>query len=247
MIKKNSSFFVFIAAIIVGILISVNFDFERIKSSYTQISSAEYQKAIEERNNLYKDIGNIKEDNIEMKLTINRYMREDEQNEKILEDMKNQIGDYQLFTGMSAVEGPGIILKINDGYTNYNEDMEEDINSKLLHDSDMALVLNELRNAGAEAISVNNHRVIPWSGVICNWAFIGFEDGSMEYAPFNIYAIGDPEKLKAALMEDGSHIKQLMIRKLNIEIETRNKITMPATSSNSIIQFMERNENIKEN
>ena len=52
MIKKNSSFFVFIAAIIVGILISVNFDFERIKSSYTQISSAEYQKAIEERNNL---------------------------------------------------------------------------------------------------------------------------------------------------------------------------------------------------
>lgn len=247
MIKKNSSFFVFIAAIIVGILISVNFDFERIKSSYTQISSAEYQKAIEERNNLYKDIGNIKEDNIEMKLTINRYMREDEQNEKILEDMKNQIGDYQLFTGMSAVEGPGIILKINDGYTNYNEDMEEDINSKLLHDSDMALVLNELRNAGAEAISVNNHRVIPWSGVICNWAFIGFEDGSMEYAPFNIYATGDPEKLKAALMEDGSHIKQLMIRKLNIEIETRNKITMPATSSNGIIQFMERNENIKEN
>ena len=247
MIKKNSSFFVFIAAIIVGILISVNFDFERIKSSYTQISSAEYQKAIEERNNLYKDIGNIKEDNIELKQTINRYMREDEQNEKILEDMKNQIGDYQLFTGMSAVEGPGIILKINDGYTNYNEDMEEDINSKLLHDSDMALVLNELRNAGAEAISVNNHRVIPWSGVICNWAFIGFEDGSMEYAPFNIYAIGDPEKLKAALMEDGSHIKQLMIRKLNIEIETRNKITMPATSSNGIIQFMERNENIKEN
>ena len=38
MIKKNSSFFVFIAAIIVGILISVNFDFERIKSSYNQIS-----------------------------------------------------------------------------------------------------------------------------------------------------------------------------------------------------------------
>ena len=146
MIKKNSSLFVFIAAIIVGVLISVNFDFERIRSSYTQISSAEYQKAIEERNNLYKDIGSIKEDNIDMKLTINRYMREDEQNEKILEDMKNQILDYELFTGMSVVEGPGIILKIDDGYTNYDEDMEEDINSKLLHDSDMALVLNELRN-----------------------------------------------------------------------------------------------------
>ncbi|MBE6070742.1 MAG: DUF881 domain-containing protein [Clostridium butyricum] len=242
MIKKSSSFFVFIAAVILGILISMNFNFERIRSPYTQLSSAQYQKAIEERNNLYKDIGNIKEDNIEMKVTINRYMREDEQNEKVLEDMKNQIMDYGLFTGVSQVEGPGIILKIDDGYASYSEEGTDEINNKLLHDSDMALILNELRNAGAEAISVNNHRVIPWSGVICNWAFIGFEDGSMEYAPFNIYVIGDPEKLKAAIMEDGSHIKQLIIRKLSVDIETRNKITMPATSSNGIIKYMERNE-----
>lgn len=246
MIKKSSSFFVFIAAIVLGILISMNFNFERIRSPYAQLSSAQYQKAIEDRNNLYKDIGNIKEDNIEMKSTINRYMREDEQNEKVLEDMKNQIMEYELFIGSSQVEGPGIILKIDDGYANYSEEGTDEINSKLLHDSDMALVLNELRNAGAEAISVNNHRVIPWSGVICSWAFIGFEDGSMEYAPFNIYVIGDPEKLKAAIMEDGSHIKQLMIRKLSIDIETRNKIIMPSTSSNGIIKYMERNEIQKE-
>lgn len=242
MIKKNSSFFVFIAAVILGVLISVNFELERIESPYIQLSSAEYQKAIEERNKLYKDIGNIKENNIDMKITINRYKQEDQQNEKILEDMKNQISEFELFTGIRSVEGPGIILRIDDGYTNYNEDMLGDINSKLLHDSDMALVLNELKNAGAEAISVNDHKVVPYSGVICNWAFIGFEDGSMEYAPFNIYAIGDPEKLKAAIMEDGSHIKQLIIRKLDVQIETRNKIIMPASSSHGIIKNMERNE-----
>jgi len=114
-----------------------------------------------------------------------------------------------------------------------------------LHDYDMELILNELKAAGAEAISVNNHRVVPWTGVICNWAFMGFEDGGMEYAPFNIYVIGDPEKLKAALLEDGSHVKELMFRKLYVNIEKIDKITMPPTTGNTNVKYMNGFENNK--
>lgn len=109
----------------------------------------------------------------------------------------------------------------------------------------MALILNELRVAGAEAISVNNHRIVPWSGVICNWAFIGFDDGGMEYAPFNIYVIGDPEKLKAALLEDGSHVKELMFRKLYVDIQEIDQIIMPPTRANGSVKYMERDESEK--
>ena len=240
--KNNRNFFfVFIAAILVGMLISMNFDLERI-TSYSVLNSSQYQQAVEERNNLYKDIDNLIEDNYEIRKTINRYKEEDQQNEKIVQDMKSQINEYNMFNGMDAVEGAGIILRIDDGETDYNKENIDEINSKLLHDSDMAMVLNELRNAGAQAICVNNHRVVPWSGVICNWAFIGFDDASMEYAPFNIYVIGDPEKLKAAILEDGSYINTLIIRKLNVSIETRDKITMPPTSSNGIISFMSQSE-----
>lgn len=239
--NNKNFFFIFIASIIVGMLISMNFDFSRI-TSYSVLDSSEYAQAVEKRNTLYKDIDNIQENNLDMKRTIDKYKREDEQNEQIVEDMKNQINEYNMFNGADVVEGPGIILRINDGETDYSNEDIDSINSKLLHDSDMALVLNELRNAGAQAICVNNHRVVPWSGVICNWAFIGFDDASMEYSPFSIYAIGDPEKLKASLLEDGSHINQLIIRKLNVSIETTNKIKMPSSSSNGIIQSMKRDE-----
>ena len=67
----------------------------------------------------------------------------------------------------------------------------------------------------------------------------------MEYAPFNIYAIGDPEKLKAALLEDGSHVKQLMLRKLYVDIEKIDKITMPPTTANSNVTYMKRDESKK--
>lgn len=243
--KNNKGFFfVFIATIILGALISMNFNFEGIRS-YSQLNATEYQNAIEERANLYKSIGNLKEDNIEKHDKIRNYENNYKKNDKILDDMKTQISDYEMFIGLNKVEGPGIILKINDGKTNALVENTDEINNKLLHDNDMGLILNELRVAGAQAISVNSHRVVPWSGVICNWAFIGFDDGEMEYAPFNIYAIGDPEKLKAALLEDGSHVKQLIFRKLYVDIEKIDKITMPPTTGNCNVKYMKRDENKK--
>ncbi|PSM59073.1 division initiation protein [Clostridium diolis] len=243
--KNNKGFFfVFIATIILGGLISMNFNFKGIQS-YSQLNATEYQNAVEERAALYRDIGNLQEDNNEKKDKIRNYAQNDKKNDKILDDMKTQISDYKSFIGSNNVEGPGIILKINDGTTNALEENTDEINNKLLHDNDMALVLNELRVAGAEAISVNNHRILPWSGVICNWAFLGFDDGGMEYAPFNIYAIGDPEKLKAALLEDGSHVKQLMLRKLYVDIKVVDKIIMPPTTANSNVKYMSRDESKK--
>jgi uncharacterized protein YlxW (UPF0749 family) len=243
--KKNKGFFfVFIATIILGALISMNFNFGRIQS-YSQLNSAEYQNAVEERASLYKEIGNLKEDTLEKKSKINKYTNNYKKDDKILEDMKSQISDYEMFVGLNRVEGPGIVLTIKDGKTNAREESTDEIDNKLLHYYDMELILNELRLAGAEAISVNNHRIVPWTGVVCSWAFMGFDDGGMEYAPFNIYVIGDPEKLKAALLEDGSHVKELIFRKLYVNIEKKDKITMPSTTASANVKYMEREESKK--
>lgn len=242
--KKPQNFFILIATLLLGFLISINFNIDR-ENKYTSLNTMEYHEAMEERSRLYKEIGALKESNVEANIKINQYKQDDVKNDEILEDMKEQITDYEMFTGLSEVEGPGIVLTLNDGVTDAKSEGYDEIMSKLLHDNDMALVLNELRQAGAEAISVNNHRVVPWSGVICAWAFIQFDDSDMESAPFKIYAIGDPEKLKASLLEDGSHVKQLMIKKLFVEIEERENITIPASSADSNVVYMERDENLK--
>lgn len=239
--KSTDYFFIFIAAIILGILISVNFDFDAI-TSHNELNTSQYQSAVEEKTRLYKDISGLKENNLEIIEKIYQYKDNDEKNDKIVEDMRAQIKDYGMFTGNVEVEGSGIILTIDDGTTNVNEESMADVMSKLLHDSDMALIINELRQAGAEAICVNNHRIVPWSGAVCAWAFIQFEDGSRESAPFKIYAIGDPEKLEAALLEDGSHIKELMVRKLFVEIEKSERIIMPAAGQSGNISYMKRDE-----
>ncbi|MBE6063650.1 MAG: DUF881 domain-containing protein [Clostridium butyricum] len=242
--KNKESFFIFIASMLLGLLLSVNFNFDAI-TSHNELNASEYQNAVEERTRLYKEISDLKENNAETKEKIDQYMYDDEKNEKIIKDMKDQIGDYSMFTGSREIEGSGIILTINDGTITAGKEEMSDVMSKLIHDSDMALIINELKQAGAEAICVNNHRIVPWSGVVCAWAFIQFEDSSRESPPFKIYAIGDPQTLKAALLEDGSHIRELMVRKLYVNIEESEKIAMPASAQNGNVSFMKRDEKSK--
>lgn len=75
--KNNKGFFfVFIATIILGVLISMNFNFKGIQS-YSQLNATEYQNAVEERAALYRDIGNLQEDNNEKKDKIRNYAQND--------------------------------------------------------------------------------------------------------------------------------------------------------------------------
>ena len=106
----------------------------------------------------------------------------------------------------------------------------------------MAHILNELRNAGAEAISMNDHRILPNTSVSCYWAFIGFEDESKIFAPFDIYAIGNPEELKATLLAENGIIQKLLLRKIKVEIEEKDEIIISATKQNTEAKYMERYE-----
>ena len=147
---------------------------------------------------------------------------------------------YNTLAGGTIVEGPGIIVKIEDGDYDLTTDSQEEVNRRTLHDIDATMVINQLRYIGAEAISINSYRILNNTGIICNWAFIGFDDENMETAPFYFYAIGDPDQLETAITAEGSYINELMIRKLKIEIIKTDNITINQSSKNIMTQYMER-------
>lgn len=230
--NKGSKIAVFIGSLILGILIAINFNFDRIASK--QLTAKEYKDATEERTKLYKQISSLSESNREFQERINKYKNDDKNNEKVLEDMRNMVADYGMITGMNEVKGSGLVVTINDAIINFEEDTQYEAMNKILHDSDLALVINEARASGAEAIAINNHRVTPGTGVVCNNAFIGFEDKDMEAAPFNIYMIGNTELMEEALTAEGSHIRILRYRGLDVTIEKKEEIIMPAANQYNI-------------
>ena len=246
MIKNTSKFFILLASILIGFLIVVNVGKNSI-NGFFNMNSIEYKDAIEERNKLYYDITALSEDNYELikRIALLDVDDDDGNGEKVVEHMKEQLDIYSLLSGVDATKGSGIILTINDGDYNIHTDSQDEVNRKTLHSADAALILNELRTAGAEAIAINNYRVLNTTGLVCAWAFIRFEENGndMEGAPFKFYAIGDPDQLEAALLAEGSHINELLIRKLKITIDKYDEMELPKAVKSISPKFMERADN----
>lgn len=237
----KSRFFILGASIITGFLLINSVDLKEASKKIISLNSIDYKKAIEERNQLYKDIENIRSQNIDYRYQINKYDSDDpEKSKKLIEDMKGQLIDYGGLSGINEVKGQGLIIKLQDADIDKKVDTEFEISRKLLHEDDMALVLNDIRSAGAEAISINNHRVLTNTNVSCYWAYIGFEDESSVFAPFYISVIGNKEEMKAILLSENSILTKLKSRGIKIEIEEKDEIIIPKTQQNIEPIYMER-------
>lgn len=237
----SSKILAFIASLVVGFLIVINMKLGTLPVS-KQLSAKEYKDAIDERNKLFKEIETLRDEKYATKEKINSYTHYDGKDEKIVADMLAQLNDYGMVTGLSAVKGPGVVITIKDGDYNIREETSREIQSKILHNTDAAMILNEIRLAGAEAIALKNHRIIAGTAIKCGWAFLELEDTSQEYGPFYFYVIGDPEQLKLKLTKEGSFINKLILRKLKVEIEVKDEIIIPASNQNFTPSFMKQSE-----
>lgn len=227
--NKRAKIVVFCSTILVGFLIAGNFSFEGFNSAF-QLNATEYQNAVETKNKLLKEIGSLKSSNHETKEKIDEYNNNDVDSDKIVQDMKNQVKDYGMLTGLNEVTGQGVVIIINDGVMNNGIDTEVELRRKTLHDSDMFLLLNEIKASGAEALAINDHRISPMTALTCKYAFLEFEDGDMVAAPFNIYVIGDAETMSALLLDDDSYLKKLSNRGLSVDLQIKESITLKAAN-----------------
>lgn len=82
-------------------------------------------------------------------------------------------------------------------------------------------LINELSLAGAEAISVNDQRIVAMTDVVDPLSFI-LINGERVTSPFTIKAIGDTTHLKSALSIKGGYMD--VYKACNITLETGNVV-----------------------
>lgn len=222
---------------LIGFILVNSININGSSSGWSNMSAVDYKEAIDKRNSLYNEIELLEKHNSQIQETIDKYNEDSDSSEKIVETMKNQLKDYNMLVGGSTVKGPGVILKINDGDIDSTKDTYYERWRKTFHDNDMAMVINEVRAAGAEAFALNNKRILPFNGVSCNWAFLGFEDDSLEYAPFYIFIIGDPEQLEVALLNEDSYVSKLKIRGLEVSLTKEEEIILKSSEQDTSVKY----------
>ena len=140
------------------------------------------------------------------------------------------------------MEGEGIIVKLED--SSATAKAGENPNLYLIHDDDLLKVINELRAAGAEAISINGQRLIGTSEIRCAGPTLSVNN-VRSAPPFEIRAIGDSKSLESAIRMRGGVAETLKVWGIQLEVSTSQSVYIPAykgTASHNYAHTTEEKE-----
>lgn len=109
-----------------------------------------------------------------------------------LTSLVEELNRLRMVNGLVEVTGPGVEVRIE----------------RSLSPLEMQDLVNELRNAGAEAIALNGERIVA-SSVIASRGGTLIVNGKQLTPPYLFQAIGDPQIMKTALLRQGGLITLL--------------------------------------
>jgi uncharacterized protein YlxW (UPF0749 family) len=140
-----------------------------------------------------------------------------------LEELVAELNRVRVWNGTIEVSGPGVDLLI-DGP---------------LSALDLQDTLNELRNAGAEAIALNDQRVVVSSVIVIDGKGRPVLDGYPLERPYRFSAIGDPDTLETALLRSGGVLALFRRAHTNlvVQVSKRPRLTLAVYRPRAKIQF----------
>ncbi len=151
------------------------------------------------------------------------------------EIINKRLENFKISSGLFDIKGPGIIVTMRDNTATIG--MEDDVNLDIIHDSDMLMIVNDLKNAGAEAISINGQRILSSSEIKCGGPIIRVNGKSLG-TPFHIKAIGDQNLLKSSITAPTTYGYILKhIDEIDIEYEISDEVQIPAYKGNLYYKY----------
>ncbi len=214
-----------IAITVVCIILGMIITWQYKSISYNQAVSSLENKRAEE---LMSDLLNEKKNNENLR---KKYEELDQDYRKILDTrgqadetakaLGKEIEKTRLIAGLTDVKGRGIIITLdNNGFSHVIE-------------SDILNILNELKASDAQAISVNDERIVAMSEVREAGRFIMI-NGKQMLPPFVIKAIADPDKLENSVKIMGGVVERLGDY-LKVKIEKSDNIAIPKIKDDGFV------------
>lgn len=230
-------------SVILGILLALSLQTERVQKRNLpprySILAKQYQDLRALNDRYAKEIAKLQLDKQRYERMLQEWAKGESPKLSVL---AKELADVKQFAGLTPVEGPGVIVKLMDSpkakeyakkYADGAEtgpEFQAALQDFLVHDTDINGVVNELRAAGAEAISVNEQRLVATSSIRCVGPLVyinGKPSGGTP--PYVVKAVGPAKEMKEALEMQGGYLDTQHLKEYGmVQIETAERIRIPA-------------------
>ncbi len=223
-----------ILAITIGLIISVQINttqgMEGAQGGLVAVSQIRAQET--ELSQLRSENSQLTQELIEKEDLLRRLQedkaKEDDSLQAILADQEK----YKLAAGVVEVKGPGIIITLEDPVS--DEEIGDNY-SELIYRYDLILELvNRLREAGAEAISINGHRIVGTTEISLAGDNVNI-NGTPTAPPYTVRAIGKPDTLESAISIRFGILEQMRNFGIRTDLIRQDELIIPRYSG--VIRF----------
>lgn len=223
--RREYNFILFIAFILLGILVAVQFRSTIYLNNQRAQSILDAERVLDQLNR-EKALENDLRGQIEVALSQKEAIEKTFLEETFDRELNKEWEKIRLKAGLVSVKGQGIEITLDDAPAKIGGDPGK----LIIHDQDIRIILNELKNAGAQAISINGERIVNTSEQVCAGPII-LINGNRYPVPYVINVIGDADRLYSSMMES-KRMNIMKQDKIRVEIKKVNEIIVPGFSGN---------------
>jgi uncharacterized protein YlxW (UPF0749 family) len=209
--QRGNQLTIAVVTFILGLLVIVQLRTQASGAAFAGLSSQELTVLVANLNDrnddLRGEIGTLERELATLTTNTQR-------GEVSVDELRADLRRVRLYAGIDPATGPGVVITIRGP-----------IDGGGVED-----LVNELRNAGAEAMAVEAVRLVP--GVVTvGGAGEVTVDGVPLDDPFELFAIGAPDKLTGSLTRSGGIIAQLAatLPDVVVEVTPLERVDVPAT------------------
>ena len=193
----------------------------RSVQSYITTGKASVQSMTENklRDQVLKEQENYNKLNIQMQIAqqqLEDLRKTSASNSEEAKNLEEELSEYNRLLGYTDVTGKGIVITLQDS----------DSTGDLIHYIDLVEVVNELFNQGADAVSINNQRIISTTAISCNGNVVKINNEKVS-VPFVIKAIGSPTELYSTMLRPNAYLDFMKSDGIRVKVEKKDSITVP--------------------
>lgn len=151
-------------------------------------------------------------------------------------ELQARIDELKSRAGLTAVAGDGVVVDLDDA--KQGPASVKDLDKPICHATDLTDIVNTAWRGGAQAVAINDERIVGTSSVYCVGATI-MVNGTLMSPPFRIVAIGRQDQL-LGVFEDPAQLRDIKrrseVRGLGFRVSRASALQVPAYSGTLAIR-----------
>ena len=209
--RRNNQLTIALVTLVLGFLAVGQFNTQKAGTAFSGLSSQD----------LTVLVANLNDRNDQLRGEITALERElqilgqnEQRGDASVDELRADLRRVRLYAGIDPAQGPGVSVLV-----------QGPIDGDGLED-----LINELRNAGAEAMAIDDVRIVPGVVLVGSPGSVFVADQPLG-DPFTLVAIGAPDKLTGSLTRSGGIIAQLAatLPDVGVEVTPLDHISVPAS------------------